>query len=89
MIDKDLNTVLAQNLFELKTFINYDLKVDKPERYAAFWTFVGSPLYRMLEKSLVENCRSEKYRKKLFEKMDALIDELRPDIEFLRKREER
>lgn len=89
MIYKDLNTVLAQNLYELKAFINYDLKVDKPERYTVFWTFVGNPLYRMLEKSLVENCRSEKYRKKLFEKMDALIDELRPDIELLRKREER
>jgi len=88
-IDKDLNTVLAQNLFELKTFINYDLKVDKPERYAVFWTFVGNPLYRMLEKSMVENCRSEKYRKKLFEKIDALINELRPDKELLREREER
>ena len=86
-IDKDLNTVLTQNLFELKTFINYDLKLDKPERYAVFWNFVGNPLYRMLEKSIVENCRSEKYRKKLFEKMDALISELRPDKKLLRKRE--
>jgi len=88
-IDKDLNTVLTQNLFELKTFINYDLKLDKPERYAVFWTFVGNPLYRMLEKSMVENCRSEKYRKKLFEKIDALINELRPDKELLREKEER
>lgn len=89
-IDKDLNTVLVQNLFELKTFINYDLKLDKPERDAVFWNFVGNPLYRMLEKSIVENCRnSEKYRKKLFEKIDALINELRPDKELLREREER
>ena len=89
-IDKDLNTVLAHNLFELKTFINYDLKLDKPERDAVFWNFVGNPLYRMLEKSIVENCRnSEKYRKKLFEKTDALINELRPDKELLREREER
>ena len=89
-IDKDLNTVLAQNLFELKTFINYDLKLDKPERDAVFWNFVGNPLYRMLEKSIVEDCRnSEKYRKKLFEKIDALINELRPDKELLREREER
>jgi len=89
-IDKDLNTVLTQNLFELKTFINYDLKLDKPERDAVFWNFVGNPLYRMLEKGIVENCRnSEKYRKKLFEKIDALINELRPDKELLREREER
>jgi len=90
VIDKHLNTVLAQNLFELKTFINYDLKLDKPERYAVFWNFVGNPLYRILEKGIVEDCRnSEKYRKKLFEKIDALINELRPDKELLRKREER
>jgi len=89
-IDKDLNRVLTQNLFELKTFINYDLKLDKPERDAVFWNFVGNPLYRMLEKSIEENCRnSEKYRKKLFEKIDALINELRPDKELLREREER
>jgi len=89
-IDKRLNSVLAQNLFELKTFINYDLKLDKPERYAVFWNFVGNPLYRLLERGIVEDCRnSEKYREKLFEKMDALIKELRPDKELLREREER
>lgn len=89
-IDKDLNRVLTQNLFELKTFITYDLKLDKPERDAVFWNFVGNPLYRMLEKSIEENCRnSEKYRKKLFEKIDALINELRPDKELLRERGER
>jgi hypothetical protein len=89
-IDKNLNTVLTQNLFELKTFINYDLKLDKSESDAVFWNFVGNPLYRMIEKSIVENCRnSEEYRKKLFEKIDALINELRPDKELLRKREER
>ena len=89
-IDKDLNSVLTHNLFELQTFINYDLKLGKPERDAAFWNFVGNPLYRMLERSIVENCRnSEKYRKRLFEKIDALINELRPDKELLREREER
>jgi DNA-binding HxlR family transcriptional regulator len=77
-IDKDLNNVLTQNLFELKTFINYDLRLDKPERDAVFWQFVGSPLYRMLEKSIEENCRnSERYRKRLFERIDVLINELR------------
>lgn len=89
-IDKDLNWVLTQNLFELKTFITYDLKLDKPERDAVFWKFVGNPLYRMLEKSIEENCRnSERYQKKLFEKIDVLINELRPDKELLREREER
>jgi len=88
-IDKDLNDVFLQNLFELKTFINYDLKSDRPERDAIFWEFVGNPLYRMLEKSMVENCRSEKYRKKLFEKIDALVSELRLDKELSPKREER
>jgi len=89
-IDKDLNTILTQNLFELKTFIIYDLKLDKPERYAVFWTFVGNPLYRMLEKSIVEDCRnSEKYQKRLFEKIDVLINELRPDKELLREMEEK
>lgn len=78
-IDKDLNDVFLQNLFELKTFINYDLKSDRPERDAIFWEFVGNPLYRMLEKRIVENCRSEKYRKKFFEKIDALIDEFKTD----------
>jgi len=89
-IDKDLNTILTQNLFELKTFINYDLKLDKPESDAVFWNFVGNPLHRMLEKSIVEDCRnSEEYRKKLFEKIDALVNELRPDKELLREREEK
>lgn len=89
VIDKDLNMVLTQNLFELKTFINYGLKLDKLESDAVFWIFVGNPFYRMLEKSIVENCRSKEYRKKFFEKIDVLINELRPDKELLREREER
>jgi DNA-binding HxlR family transcriptional regulator len=89
-IDKHLNTVLTQNLFELKTFIEYDLKLDKPVSDAIFWNFVGNPLYRMLERGIVGDCRrSERYRKKLFEKVDALINELRPDKELLRERDER
>jgi DNA-binding HxlR family transcriptional regulator len=88
-IDKDLNWVLAQNLFELGTFIIYDLRLDKPQSDAVFWNFVGNPLYRMLERSIVENCRSKEYRKKFFEKIDVLIKELRPDKELLKEREER
>lgn len=88
-IDKDLHTVLAQNLFELKTFVDYDLRLDRPENDSVFWDFVANPLYRMIEKSIVENCRSKKYRERFFEKIDALIKELRPDKELLREREER
>jgi DNA-binding HxlR family transcriptional regulator len=89
-IDKDLNTIMAQNLFELKTFVEYDLKLDKPVSHAVFWNFVGNPLYRMLERSIVEDCRqSEAYRKKLFEKIDVLIGKIRPDRELLKEREER
>jgi len=80
---------LTNNLFELKTLINYDLKLNKPESDAAFWNFVGNPLYRMIERGIVENCRSDEYRKKLFEKIDALINELRPDKKLLREKEER
>jgi len=90
LIDKDLNRVLTQNLFELGTYIIYDLKLDKPESDAVFWNFVGNPIYRMLEKGIVEDCRkSKEYRNKLFEKMDVLINELRPDKELLKEREER
>ena len=40
--------------------------------------------------SIAENCRnSEKYQERLFEKIDVLINELRPDQELLREREER
>jgi DNA-binding HxlR family transcriptional regulator len=89
-VDKDINRVLTHNLFELKTFINYDLQLHKPESDVVFWNFVGNPLYRMSEKTIVEVCRnSEEYQKKLFEKIDNLINELRPDKELLKKREER
>jgi len=73
--DNDLSEVLRQNLFELKTYINYDLKLNKPESHAVFWNFIGNPIYRMLERHIVENCRnSEKYKNNLFEKMDLLIN---------------
>jgi DNA-binding HxlR family transcriptional regulator len=76
--DRDLNNTLALNLFELKTMIGYDLKLDKHESDADFWKFIGNPLYRMRERILAERCReSDEYRKKLFEKSDILIKELR------------
>jgi DNA-binding HxlR family transcriptional regulator len=89
-IDKDLNRVLAQNLFELKTLIEYDLRLDQPVSHAVFWNFVGNPIYRMLERSIVEDCRhSERYQEKLFEKIDILVSQLRPDKEALKEKEER
>ena len=45
--DRDLNDTLALNLFELKTMIGYDLKIDKDESDADFWKFIGNPFYRM------------------------------------------
>lgn len=87
--NKDLDGIVTQNLFELKAFINYDLKLEKTQSDAEFWNLVGNPLYRMLEKSIVENCRnSEKYQKMLFMKIDILISALRPDRAIFRKREE-
>lgn len=74
----DLKNALALNLFELKTMIDYDLKIDKHESDADFWKFIGNPLCRMYERSVAEKCRkSDKYRKQLFKQMDTLIDQLR------------
>jgi DNA-binding HxlR family transcriptional regulator len=87
-IEKKLNKVLAQNLFELKTFVEYDLKLNKSVSDAVFWKFVGNPLYRMLERSIVEDCRhSERYKKKLFERINILVNELRPDSDPLSPKE--
>ena len=90
MATDDLNDVLGLSLFELKTFIGYDLKVDRFKSNADFWNFVGNPIYRMHEKSVALKCRdSERYRRMLFEKTDALIDELRSGKELLRKRSDK
>ena len=89
-IIKDLDGIITQNLLELKQFINYDLKLEKTQSDAEFWSLVGNPMYRMIEKGIVDNCReSEIYRKTLFEKIDFLIASLRPDRELFRAREER
>lgn len=85
-IDRDLRETLSLTLFELRTFINYDLKIDKHESNAAFWNFVGNPLYRIHEKGIVEKCRdSDEYRKRLFEKMEVLIKELRSGKQIISK----
>jgi DNA-binding HxlR family transcriptional regulator len=88
-IDKDIQRVITHNLFELKTLIDYDLKLDRPESNRQFWTFIGNPLYRMTESQIAENCRSDRYREKLFEKIDVLIDDLRADKEEAKRKEER
>lgn len=84
--DRDLNVTLALGLFELKTLIGYDLKIDKHESDGYFWKFVENPLYRMHERTIAENCReSDEYRKKLFEKMDILIKGLSGDKKVIQK----
>lgn len=86
----NLNDVFVSNLSELKMLIDYDLKIDKSESDAAFWKFVGNPLYRMLEKRIVIHCRkSVRYKEKMFEKIDLLMNELRNDKEELRKSNEK
>jgi hypothetical protein len=87
---KDLSDCLSLSLFELKTFIDYELKANSYESYETFWKFVGNPLYRMHLQSVADDCRhSEEYRKRLFEKIDLLVNELRSDRELYRQREER
>lgn len=76
--DRELDDTLALGLFELKNLISYDLKIDKKESDADFWKFIGNPLYRMHERSVAEKCReSDRYKERLFEKIETLINELR------------
>lgn len=90
MATDDLSDIIASNLFELKTFVEYDLNVDKYKTNADFWNFVGNPIYRMHEKTVAEKCRdSEQYKKILFEKITLLIEELRSDKELLKERAKR
>jgi hypothetical protein len=85
----DLETVLSRNLLELKTYIEYDLKIEKFQSDEDFWNVIGNPLYRNSEKNIAEKCRaSEEYKKLLFEKIELLINELRSDRVLLKKRME-
>jgi DNA-binding HxlR family transcriptional regulator len=73
-IDRELNTSYGLFVHELKNFVQYDLKLDKTESDADFWKLVGNPMYRLHERSVVENCRnSERYKEKLFEEIDFII----------------
>jgi DNA-binding transcriptional ArsR family regulator len=75
-VSRDLGEVLETNLLELKSYVNYDLKIDEQQNDAEFWKFVGNPLYRILEKSIADNCReSVEYREKFFEKVEFLLKE--------------
>jgi len=73
-IDRELNFSYGLFLHELKNFVQYDLKLDKTQSDADFWKLVGNPMYRLHERSVVENCRkSERYKEKLFEEIDFII----------------
>ena len=73
-VDRELNFSHGLFLHELKNFVQYDLKLDKTQSDADFWKLVGNPMYRMHERSIVENCRkSERYKEKLFEEIDFII----------------
>jgi hypothetical protein len=78
MVSDDVNSVLGQNLFELKSFVMYDLKLDKFEGDSAFWKLVGNPIYRMHEKTIARKCRdSSRYREAFFSKMDLMVKEFK------------
>ncbi|MCW4019375.1 MAG: hypothetical protein NWF00_11975 [Candidatus Bathyarchaeota archaeon] len=78
MVGNDLKNVLESNLYELKNLVEYDLNLSKFDDDSAFWKFIGNPIYRMHEKSLVEKCRdSPEYKKKLFSKIELMMKEFR------------
>lgn len=89
-VDNDIHRILSLYLHELKAYVQYELKTSETMTNRDFWRFVGNPMYRMLERSILEDCRhSEEYKKKLFEKGEGLISETRPDKALLEEREER
>jgi hypothetical protein len=89
-VDHDIHRILSINLHELKTYVQYELKTSENMSNRDFWKFVGNPMYRLLERSVLEDCRhSEEYKKKLFEKIDSLTNEIRPDKDLPVKRERR
>jgi len=89
-VDGDIHRIMSLNLHELKTYVEYELKTSETMSNRDFWKFVGNPMYRMLERSVLEDCRhSKEYKKKLFERIDSLINEIRPDKALLEERKER
>ena len=52
-------------------------QIDGKTSYVDFYKFVADPIYKSFEKRLAFKCRnSKKYRKKLFEKIAILINNL-------------
>lgn len=77
IVSDDLSNALGRNLHELKNFVEYDLNLDKFDSASAFWKLVGNPIYRMHEKSIVEECRdSSRYKEKLFSKIEVMKREI-------------
>ena len=77
-VDNDIRRILSLCLHELKAYVQYELKTSETMINRDFWRFVGNPMYRMLERSILEDCRhNEEYKKKLFEKIEGLICESR------------
>ena len=80
-IESDLNMVLKFSLYELKAVVNYELRINERESDTDFWRFIGNPLYRAFERSIVDNCReNDEYKTKFLEKMDFLINTLRIEL---------
>jgi hypothetical protein len=87
-IDRDIHRILSLSLHELKAYVQYELKTSETMSKRDFWRFIGNPVYRMLERSVLEDCRrSEEYKKKLHEKIDGLINEIRTDKALLKEKE--
>ena len=69
-IDSELNQVFKYFLEELKKYIQHDLRLDKKkERDECFWKIIGNPLYRILEKRIAEDYRTNEDKNRLFEKI--------------------
>jgi DNA-binding HxlR family transcriptional regulator len=86
-VDNDMRRILSLYLHELQAYVQYELKTSENMTNRDFWIFIGNPMYRMLERSILEDCRhSERYKGKLFGKIETLISETRPDKALLEER---
>ena len=83
-----MHDILSLNLWELKLCIQNSLELKEEESDEAFWTFFANPTYRMHEKDETEKCDTVKSTKKrFFQKIDLLINQLRSDRELLRRKQ--
>jgi DNA-binding HxlR family transcriptional regulator len=89
-VDNDIRGILSLYLHELEAYVQYELKTSETMTNRDFWKFVGNPMYRMFERSILEDCRySDRYKLKLFERIEGLMSETRLDKALLKEREER